>query len=121
MQSAGKGGRYAFAFLESLGRFVDDLRIRHPRYLNVPDMLEKKIRDLTTRILELEQALSSSHAQHTQTPHPLLKHEHLAMMAIEEDEDIVDEPLDMREDYVFKDKDLNSPKWIMASRRPISC
>ncbi len=79
-------------------------------------MLERKIRDLTTRILELEQALSSSHAQHSQATHPLLKNEHLGIIAAEEDEDVIDEPLDMPEQDVFKD--LNSPNWIVASRRP---
>ena len=74
-------------------------------------MLERKIRDLTTRIVELEQALSSSHSQHSQHTHPLLKSEHLGMIAAEEDEDIIDDPLDMPEDF----KDLNSPKWIVAS------
>ena len=80
-------------------------------------MLERKIRDLTTRILELEQALSSTHAQHSQTTHPLLKSEHLAIITAEEDEDVIDEPLDMPEQDVFKD--LNSPNWIVASGRPI--
>ena len=77
-------------------------------------MLERKIRDLTTRILELEQALISSHAQHSQTAHPLLKSEHSGIIPTEEDEDIIDEPLDMPEGYGFKD--VNSPKWIVASR-----
>jgi len=81
-------------------------------------MLERKIRDLTTRILELEQALSSSHAQHSPSTHPLLKNEHLGMITAEDDEDIIDEPLDMPEEYVFTD--LNSPKWILASRQPIA-
>jgi hypothetical protein len=80
-------------------------------------MLERKIRDLTTRMVELEQALSSSHAQHSQTTHPLLKNEHPGIIAAEEDEDIIDEPLGMPEDIVFND--LNSPKWIVASRLPI--
>lgn len=77
-------------------------------------MLERKIRDLTTRIVELEQALYSSHAQHSQTTHPLLKSELSGMIATGEDEDIIDEPLDMPEGEVFKDS--NSPKWILASR-----
>ena len=76
-------------------------------------MLERKIRDLTTRIVELEQALTSSHAQHSQTTHPLLKNEHLGAITAEEEEDVIDEPLDMPEQDVFKD--LNSPNWIVAS------
>jgi len=99
-------------FLLALSSFIDNLD-RRTRYLNVPDMLERKIRDLTTRIVELEQALSSSHAQHTQTMHPLLKNEHLGIITAEEDEDVIDEPLDMPEQDVFKD--LNSPKWMVAS------
>ena len=79
-------------------------------------MLERKIRDLTSRAVELEQALSSSHAQHSQSMHPLLKSDHLGMIAAEEEEDPIDEPLDMPEEYVLKD--LNSPKWIVASRQP---
>jgi len=79
-------------------------------------MLERKIRDLTTRIVELEQALSSSHAQHSQNTHPLLKSEQLGIIAADEDEDIIDDPLDMPEDF----KDLNSPKWIVASRHTMS-
>lgn len=81
-------------------------------------MLERKIRDLTTRVLELEQALSSSHAQHTQTTHPLLKNEHLGTITAEEEEDVIDEPLDIPEQDVFKD--VNSPNWIVASTRPIA-
>jgi hypothetical protein len=89
-----------------------------PRYLNVPDMLEKKIRDLTTRILELEQALSSSHAQHSQATHPLLKNEQLGIVATEEDDDMADDSFDMPEECVFKHS--NSPKWIMVRTQPIS-
>jgi hypothetical protein len=80
-------------------------------------MLERKIRDLTTRILELEQALSSTHAQYSQTTHPLLKNDHLGIITAEEEEDTIDDPLDMPEQYVFKD--LNSPKWIVASGQSI--
>lgn len=40
------------------------------------------------------------------------------MITAEDDEDIIDEPLDMPEEYVFTD--LNSPKWILASRQPIA-
>jgi hypothetical protein len=81
-------------------------------------MLERKIRDLTTRILELEHALTSSHAQHSQSTHPLLKNEHLGIITAEEDEDVTDEPLGMPEQDVFKD--LNSPKWMVASGQPIA-
>ena len=81
-------------------------------------MLERKIRDLTTRILELEQALSSSHAQHSQTTHPLLKNEHFGIITAEEEEEVIDEPLDMPEQDALRDS--NSPNWIVASRRPIA-